>query len=161
MADMLLKEGVTMAANRPSEGDSGTVMYKDKVIDSRITKKAKRKTLSLADILQPTTQNDDGVGGTAGLPTNSNARPKYGTDPSDYRNPSVQQIPEIHPTEAEGLKLLEDILEMSVDEEGPQPTISEDVPTEPQQVLISDRQRRTSARKREFERTPPIQMLHG
>jgi len=46
-----------MAANQPLSGNR-TVVFKDKVIDSRITKKAKRKTISLADILQTTAQDD-------------------------------------------------------------------------------------------------------
>jgi len=37
-----------MAANQPLSGNR-TVAFKDKVIDSRIAKKAKRKTISLAD----------------------------------------------------------------------------------------------------------------
>jgi hypothetical protein len=158
MADMLMREGVSMAANQPRE-EKKTMTATDRVIDSRITKQAKRKTLSLADILQPTTQNREEVNKPAEPPTITvneqyNAIPPEREYLSSYRNPSAQQISDDHATEAEGLKLLEDILEMSVDEERPEPMISENVPT-------SNPQCRAPVRKREFERAPPIQMLRG
>jgi hypothetical protein len=168
MADTLSKEGMTMAANRPTEGNNGTVTYMDRVIDSRITKKAKRKTLSLADILQPTTQNEDTTDETTRLRTDYNNEHRYGTDPSNYRNPSVQQAPETHPTECEGLKLLADILEISADKDRPEPMVSENIPPTPRNIQIvseniptSSHQQCTSVRKREYERVPPIQMLRG
>jgi hypothetical protein len=105
-------------------------------------KKAKPKILSLADILQPTMQNDDGVDARAGPPTSGNTRSEYDVSQSGYRNPSLQLVPDIHLMDAEGLKLLEDILEMSVDGERLELTTSENIPTVPEYVSMSDPQRR-------------------
>jgi len=89
MADTILREGENMAANQPSS-EKKTVAFKDKVIDSRITKKAKPKTISLADILsklsdytQPSVQQ---------YPSND-PPPPVQEYPMDYPRPPVQQHP--------------------------------------------------------------------
>jgi len=60
MADTILREEANMAANQPLS-ENRTVAFKDKVIDSQIMKKAKRQTISLADIIQSTAQRDDDI----------------------------------------------------------------------------------------------------
>ena len=59
---------------------------------------------------------------------------------------------EAHSTESEGLKLLEDIKQISMDEDT-QETIDSD------NIQTSTPQRHVQMRKHEFERAPPIQML--
>jgi len=60
---------------------------------------------------------------------------------------------EAHPSESEGLKLLEDILEISIDDADGQEA------REPEKIPMSTPQRQVQAKKCEFEPAPPIQML--
>ena len=166
-----------MAANQPSS-EKKTVAFKDKVIDSRITKKAKPKTISLADILskpsdytQPSVQQYPSNAPPPPVqeypmdyprppvqqhPTNYPRPTPIEYHPSSYQIPSVQEIEdgEAHPPESEGLKLLEDIMEISREENNQEAMESDNVP-------MFTPQCRVQVRKREYERAPPIQMLQG
>ena len=178
MAAAILREGVNMAANQPLGGNR-TGVFKDKVIESRIAKKAKQKTISLADILTKATQENGitepeepsfiGSDLQGNEYTSNDPQPPVHQYPpnyprplqvrqhsSNYQGPSAQVMEggEAHSTEAEGLKLLEDIMQISMDEDTQETMDSDNIQT-------STPQRRVQTRKCEFERAPPILMLRG
>ena len=141
LADTLLREGAKMAANQPAGGNR-TGAFKDKVIDSRITKKGKQKTISLADLLAKIPQDNEitepkepsiAISDQQENRCPSNyPEPPVLQYPSNYPQPPVQQYPsnyprpppiQQHPSSYQILSVQE-----TVDEERPEPMIFKNIP---------------------------------
>ena len=94
MADTILREGANMAANQPAGGNR-TGAFKDKVIDSRITKKGKHKTISLADLLANIPQDNEIT--EPEEPSIAISDQQENSCPSNYPEPPVLQYPSNYP----------------------------------------------------------------